>query len=352
MELVEGTKRRRLSYEGYFYSQDSTNGDTIYMKCSQKVSKNCRGRAMLENGRVTLTRDHSHAPNAAVIERAKTRAEMKRRAVDTGEAVSVICAEAEAGMSRASRAEMPRATDTARNVRRHRQNANGLPAQPQSAEEVVLSDMDKKTIARPGSPAENFLIYDSKDDAGPRILIFGSEWGIWNLVHSAHWGADGTFDVAPRIFTQLYTIHGSVHGQTVPCIYALLPNKTRHTYTRMLQVLREEVERRYPQANLTGTIITDLEMAALQAFETVFPEKQRSLCFFHFSQAVWRKTQELGLARLYATDAEFALMVSFHKLNFISMSVRIYLVLPVRNDLRKDNTAAISFGMELFEFAY
>ena len=295
------------------------------MKCSQKVSKKCRGRAVLENGAITLTKVHSHGPDASVIERAKARAEVKRRAVETGETVSNICTQAEAGMSRAARAEMPRASDTYRNVRRHRSNARGVPAQPQTAHEVELTFQHQFTIGRPGCPPENFLLYDSKEEPGPRMLIFASEWGLRQLSQSDHWGADGTFQVAPHIFTQLYTVHASVHGRIIPCMYALLPNKSRHTYTKMLQKLREKLLMRYPDADLRGTIITDLEMAALQAFETVFPEKQRSVCFFHLSQAVWRKVQDLGLARRYGNDAEFALMVRpSHIISYFPSAVILY----------------------------
>ena len=94
---------------------------------------------MLENGAITPTKVHSHGPDASVIERAKARAEMKRRVVETGETVSDICTQAEAGMSRAARAETPRASDTYRNVRRHRSNARGVAAQPQTAGEGELT---------------------------------------------------------------------------------------------------------------------------------------------------------------------------------------------------------------------
>ena len=56
MEVIEGTKKRRISHEEYFYTQDSARGDTIYMKCSQKTSKSCKGRAVVENGVVTPTK--------------------------------------------------------------------------------------------------------------------------------------------------------------------------------------------------------------------------------------------------------------------------------------------------------
>ncbi|XP_043231556.1 uncharacterized protein LOC122386441 isoform X2 [Amphibalanus amphitrite] len=321
MEVIEGTKKRRISHEGYFYTQDSARGDTIYMKCSQKTSKSCKGRAVVENGVVTPTKSHSHAPNPSIIERAKARAEMKKRAMETVEPISVICVEAEMGMSRAARTDMPKAADSRRNVRRYRTQAHGTPAQPLTADELELREDDCFTIGRPGCPPENFLIYDSRDEPGPRMLIFASDWGLRNLSQSPHWGADGTFQVAPGIFTQLYTVHATVHDRIVPCAYALLPNKSRNTYVRMFLALRERLLLRYPGTDLTGTVITDLEMAALQAFEEVFPEKERSLCFFHFSQAVWRKTQELGLARLYATDADFALMVGYLHFSFLTSTL-------------------------------
>ncbi|XP_041354461.1 uncharacterized protein LOC121372235 [Gigantopelta aegis] len=43
-------------------------------------------------------------------------------------------------------------------------------------------------------------------------------------------------------------------------------------------------------------------MAAIQAVETEFPHAEVKGCFFHFTQAIWRKTQELGLAVLYKED--------------------------------------------------
>ena len=88
MEFVDGTKKRRVSHQGYFYTQDGSSGDRTYMKCSQKVANCCKGRAIVENGLVTPTKEHSHAPNAAVVERAKARAVMKQRAVETVEPVS------------------------------------------------------------------------------------------------------------------------------------------------------------------------------------------------------------------------------------------------------------------------
>ncbi len=48
----------------------------------------------------------------------------------------------------------------------------------------------------------------------------------------------------------------------------------------------------------------DFELAAIQAAENVFPQAHVKGCLFHFCQAIWRKTQELGLAVTYKEDGE------------------------------------------------
>ena len=60
---------------------------------------------------------------------------------------------------------------------------------------------------------------------------------------------------------------------------------------------------------LGGTVMTDLERAAMNAIQEIFPEKLQSTCFFHLSQNVWKKVQNVGLQQRYADDADFALKV-------------------------------------------
>ena len=49
---------------------------------------------------------------------------------------------------------------------------------------------------------------------------------------------DGTFKAAPRVFTQLYTIHAVYRDHVVPVVYCLLSNKTRATYHRVFDILK------------------------------------------------------------------------------------------------------------------
>ncbi|KAB0795583.1 hypothetical protein PPYR_12422 [Photinus pyralis] len=85
-----------------------------------------------------------------------------------------------------------------------------------------------------------FLRYDSEQTLLPgRMLIFSTTPNLNILARSDKWYADGTFSVVPNLFHQLYTIHVEAYGGTVPVVYALLPNKTKATYRKLLQELSD-----------------------------------------------------------------------------------------------------------------
>ena len=116
------------------------------------------------------------------------------------------------------------------------------------------------------------------------------------------WMMDGTFKVAPTLFLQLYTIHviiGGPNGHVFPCIYALLPNKTTQTYIKLFQILKDA------RPNLAPHLcIMDFELASKRALLTVFPQVSVAGCFFHLTQAVWRKVQVAGLTENYINQPE------------------------------------------------
>jgi len=50
----------------------------------------------------------------------------------------------------------------------------------------------------------------------------------------------------------------------------------------------------------------DFELAMIKAIEEVFEDSVSiHLCYYHLSQSVWRKVQNLGLASKYTKDKEF-----------------------------------------------
>lgn len=67
------------------------------------------------------------------------------------------------------------------------------------------------------------------------------------------------------------------------------------------QVFRA-VNRALPSPAAVEDFVADFEIATWRAIQSVFPAVQIHGCAFHWSQAMWRKIQELGLAVPYTRD--------------------------------------------------
>lgn len=48
---------------------------------------------------------------------------------------------------------------------------------------------------------------------------------------------DGTFFTAPTMFQQVYSVHAAHVDLLVPCVFALLPGKSKEIYTEMFSML-------------------------------------------------------------------------------------------------------------------
>jgi hypothetical protein len=79
-----------------------------------------------------------------------------------------------------------------------------------------------------------------------------------------------------------------------PTIFALLPNKTEATYVRFLSLLCN-VALCYDVRFSPKVIQIDFEIAMMNAISRVLINSEIRGCFFHYTQAIWRKVQNLGL---------------------------------------------------------
>ena len=149
---------------------------------------------------------------------------------------------------------------------------------------------------------EQFLKFDSGDN-NQRILIFSTDANVEQLSRSKHWYADGTFKTSPSLFDQFFVIHGSLDEHVLPLVYVLTPNRTRATYDRVFQALKNLKSPLEPD-----TIMTDFEAASLSSFASAFPSSTQRGCFFHFSRCLWRHIQEFpDILENYSTVPDFAL---------------------------------------------
>ncbi|XP_022160602.1 uncharacterized protein LOC111026774 [Myzus persicae] len=78
-----------------------------------------------------------------------------------------------------------------------------------------------------------------------------------------------------------------------PIGFALMSRKTERAYTALFNKVLSIVPEWQPQ-----TIIVDFERAAIAAIRTIFPNTTIRGCWFHSSQAVWRKVANIGLIEI------------------------------------------------------
>jgi len=127
---------------------------------------------------------------------------------------------------------------------------------------------------------------DPEDD--PRILIFSSRENLKKLGRSKMWFCDGTLQVCPALFTQLFTIHSLHNDVAFPLVYALLPNKEERSYTKVFQEVKQkavDLNIKFPEPE---TVVSDFELGIVNSSQNVHPHSDVRLCFFHLGQSAYR----------------------------------------------------------------
>ncbi|KAG0442262.1 hypothetical protein DMUE_0405 [Dictyocoela muelleri] len=140
---------------------------------------------------------------------------------------------------------------------------------------------------------DSFLIHRSVEK-NYEMIMFGTEKNLIYLQSSTTWLADGTFKSCPSEYTQLYIIFAPVMGKFVPILYILLAGKTISHYDKMFNVIKERLPNASPKY-----LIVDNEKSVQTSFLNYFSEGQIYLCFFHFSQCIYRNLQKNGLVFEY-----------------------------------------------------
>ena len=143
-----------------------------------------------------------------------------------------------------------------------------------------------------------------------RVLVFSTTVLLGLLSVCKYGSVDGTFKAMTRKWKQLFVFMVNYHGAFLPVAFGWLPDKSAVSYLVFLILVLEKFQQE--QANIAklyarGTlkvkkIKLDFEVAIHRAFEVLF--KLRG-CFFHFSQAGWRRVQKGGMVVPYMTEKHF-----------------------------------------------
>lgn len=118
----------------------------------------------------------------------------------------------------------------------------------------------------------------------------------------------GFLKVSPPIFTQVFTVLGAVPAVVgdrqsekvaLPLVYALLSSKEERQYKAVLQAIITAADDYGINNCKPHTMMSDFELAIVNAILSKFPGIDVILCFFHLKQSAYRHIQALGLQGAY-----------------------------------------------------
>jgi len=86
-------------------------------------------------------------------------------------------------------------------------------------------------------------------------------------------------------------------------LFCLLPDKTKVTYSRLFQMIKDLAAKHNIQSQIKRANI-DFEKGAIASFQEIFQTIEVKGCQFHYGQCIWRTVQDLGFASEYRTHQE------------------------------------------------
>ena len=147
---------------------------------------------------------------------------------------------------------------------------------------------------------DDFLRRDVKvDDA--RHLLFATNLQLDLLEKAKTWYVDATFYAVRQPFQQLFTINAFLRQddctKQLPLAMCIMSRRRKGVYVAIFR----EISALLPHRPIQRMVL-DFENATWRAARVVFPTVVLKGCAVHFSQAIWRRSQECGLQVAYGSD--------------------------------------------------
>lgn len=291
MTILTSQKQKPiLAFEGYTFRVDKTTLAVIYWRCR---NKNCKARvrtnlsySLLD----TILNIHNHPPVIAIEKSLSAINTMKSRARSETSTISAIYAEETAKLISNEYAveNLPSLNSIESTL--HRIRRSNYPAIPDNCSNLIIPAHLRKNVLN-----EDFLLFKSVDKT---IVIFSTAEDLIKLCSFETIYVDGTFSCVPKIYKQLYTFHGFIGDRQFPFLYCLLSNKSSGTYVSLINNIKSLAMSLNSVFN-PPKIVADFETGWLSAMNEALPNSIFNGCYFHFTQSIWRKIQDLGLSTLY-----------------------------------------------------
>ena len=125
-------------------------------------------------------------------------------------------------------------------------------------------------------------------------LIFATNAQLEMLSSATQLYFDATFKVVPTIYYQLFTLFVPFADFVFPVCYALMSWKTTELYVKVFQKVQQLVPQFAPTCAMA-----DFEEAPVSGFQRVYPDARVAGCWFHYAQAIIKRTNKIGLKEAY-----------------------------------------------------
>ena len=141
---------------------------------------------------------------------------------------------------------------------------------------------------------ETMIKGDTMLDDHRRVILISTDAQMETLARAKTILGDGTFKIAPSLWTQVFIISAQVDTDVfVPCCYAMLPDKTRDSYNSLFSMLKECLSRRGLIMS-AQFFMSDFELNIKNSFMEFFPQTEVKGCVFHFAKAVVGQVHKRG----------------------------------------------------------
>ena len=187
----------------------------------------------------------------------------------------------------------------------------------------------------------------SKVKKPKRVLVFTTVVMLGLLAVCKNGSVDGTFKAMTRKWKQLFIFMVDYRGAFLPVAFSWLPDKHAISYHISLLLTlskfkqeQSSIMKIYGRGTLkVKKIKLDFELAIHRAFEPLFKLKG---CFFHFSQAGWRKVQNGGMVVSYMNEKQFR--------DFIRSVIALAFLPMNQIEAAVDDLRAVEFDKEITDY--
>uniref|UniRef100_A0AAV2J7G9 MULE transposase domain-containing protein n=1 Tax=Knipowitschia caucasica TaxID=637954 RepID=A0AAV2J7G9_KNICA len=298
-KLIHGDRGGHiLAINGHRYHRHRATGEAIHWRCWRKTCR-ARVRTNIFNPEdpaihIIFWEDHGHGPVDHMIERATFREKM-RSSIDDQPTTPVrrVYDAAVSSVSRQGGGDRPPRIDAFSSFRTilNRARSKRMPEIPRGVEEVEIQGPWAETWQQ-----EEYLLHKDNDW---EIAIFATKENLRALSQCRKIYMDGTFKSCPGPYSQIFTILGQYRGWVIPLVTCMMGHRQVGHYRAVLKAIALHVRQISHRRWRPQKVVCDFEIALITALQSELPQVSIQGCYFHFTQSLWRRVQELGLVRAY-----------------------------------------------------